>query len=89
MGTSPPLQGFVMLTVNLPEALESAVSLAAKRAGLTIDAYLTSVCADALSLEIDRSRVDSYLTATRGVPHATAQSWFEELVAGKRTPCSR
>ncbi len=78
-----------MLTVNLPEALESAVASAAERAGLTLDAYLTSVCADALSLEIDRSRVDSYLTGTQGVPHATAQLWLDELAAGKRTPCPR
>lgn len=78
-----------MLTINLPEALESAVASAAERAGLTIDAYLTSVCADALSLEIDRSRVNSYLTDAQGVSHATAKTWFDELAAGKRTPCPR
>ncbi len=78
-----------MLTVNLPEALEAAITSAAERAGLSIDDYLTAVCADALSLQIDRSRLNSYLSGTRGVPHETANAWLEDLASGNRTSCPR
>jgi hypothetical protein len=78
-----------MLNVKLPEALESAVALAAKRAGLSIDDYLTAVCTEALSLDVDRARVRSYLTGTPGVPHASVNEWLDELAEGKRAPCPR
>jgi hypothetical protein len=59
-----------MLTVVLPDALETAVTAAAHRTGLSIDDYLAAVCADALSLEIDRARVDSFLAGTPAISHA-------------------
>lgn len=55
-----------MLTVSLADMLESAVIAAAHRAGMTVDDYVAAACADALSLEIDRARLDSYLTNNGG-----------------------
>lgn len=55
-----------MLTVSLTDMLESAVIAAAHRAGMTVDDYVAAACADALSLEIDRARLDSYLTNNGG-----------------------
>ena len=78
-----------MLTVVLPDALESAVTAAAHRSGLTVDDYLAAVCADALSLEIDRARVDSYLNGTPAVSHEHARAWLSDLAKGKRTECPR
>lgn len=78
-----------MLTVVLPDALETAVTSAAHRVGLSIDDYLAAVCADALSLEIDRARVDSYLACTPAVSHDRARSWLTDLAAGNRTECPR
>lgn len=78
-----------MLTVVLPDALETAVTAAAHRTGLSINDYLASVCADALSLEIDRARVDSYLAGTPAVSHDRARSWLTDLAAGNRTECPR
>lgn len=78
-----------MLTVILPEALEAAVTAAARRTGLSIDDYLTVVCTDALSLEVDRSRVDSFLAGTPAISHERARAWLNDLAEGKRTesPC--
>jgi len=76
-----------MLTVALPDALESAVVAAAKRLGLSLDDYLAAVCADALSLEIDRARVDSYLAGTAPVSHKDARAWLADLAEGHRTEC--
>ena len=78
-----------MLTVVLPDALETAVTAAAHRTGLSIDDYLAAVCADALSLEIDRARVDSYLAGTPTISHDRARSWLTDLAEGKRTECPR
>ena len=78
-----------MLTVALPDALETAVVAAARRSGQSIDEYLAAVCADALSLEIDRARVDSYLAGTPGVSLEDASAWLAELAAGHRTECPR
>ena len=78
-----------MFTVALPDALEAAVTAAAHRSGLTIDDYLAAVCADALSLEIDRARVDSYLSGTQAVSHERARSWLGDLAEGRRTECPR
>lgn len=78
-----------MLTIALPNELESAVAAAARRTGLSIDDYLTSVCADALSLEIDRARVDSYLAGTEAISHERANAWLSDLAAGNRTECPR
>ena len=78
-----------MLTVVLPEALETAVTAAARRTGLSIDDYLTVVCAEALSLEIDRTRVDSFLAGTPAISHDRARSWLTDLAEGNRTECPR
>jgi hypothetical protein len=78
-----------MLTVVLPESLEIAVTAAAQRTGLSLDDYLAAVCSDALSLEIDRARVDSWLSGVPAVPHDRAREWLLDLAAGRRTPCPR
>ena len=78
-----------MLNVALPVELEAAVLTAARRAGQSVDEYLAAVCADALSLEIDRSRLDSFLCGTPGVPHERVRAWLDDLVAGERTECPR
>lgn len=78
-----------MLTISLTDTLESAVIAAAQRAGLSLDDYLAAVCADALSLEIDRARLDSYLAGAPAVAHETAQAWLSDLAAGQRTACPR
>lgn len=76
-----------MLTVVLPEALETAVLAAARRSGLSVDDYLAAVCTDALSLEIDRARLDSYLAGAPGVTHDAARAWLADLASGHRTEC--
>lgn len=78
-----------MLTVALPDELESAVINAARRSGQSVDEYLAAVCADALSLEIDRARLDSYLAGTPAISHDVARGWLTELAAGNRTECPR
>ncbi len=78
-----------MIELTLPIELEAAVVLAAQRSDLSVDDYLASVCADALSLEIDRARLDSFLTGTPGVSDERAQAWLDELAAGNRTACPR
>ena len=78
-----------MLTVALPDALESAVIKAAHRSGLSVDDYVAVVCADALSLEIDRARLDSYLAGTPAVSHENARAWLKDMAAGNRTECPR
>lgn len=83
------IDGIIMLSINLPEALETAVTTAAHRAGQSLEDYLAVLCADALSLEIDRARVDSYLAGTPAVSHDHARSWLSDLAAGNRTECPR
>jgi hypothetical protein len=78
-----------MLTVVLPDTLETAVLDAAKRSGLPVNDYLAALCADALSLEIDRARLDSYLAGTLPIGHEDARAWLAELEAGHRTECPR
>ena len=78
-----------MLTVVLPDSLEIAVTAAAHRTGLSIDDYLAAVCADALSLKIDRARVDSFLACTPAISHDRARSWLADLAKGNRTECQR
>lgn len=78
-----------MLNLSLPDALEAEVVAAAHRAGLTVDDYLAAVCADALSLEIDRARLDSYLSGTQAVSHETVRTWLDDLAVGNRTECPR
>ena len=78
-----------MLTLALPDALEAAVIAAAQRSGRSVDEYMAAVCADALSLEIDRARVDSYLAGTPAVSHQEASAWLADLSAAHRTECPR
>jgi len=78
-----------MLTIVLPDALETAVTDAAHRSGLSINEYVTTVCSDALSLEIDRARVDSYLEGTPAISHERAMAWLSDLANGIRTECPR
>lgn len=78
-----------MLNVTLPMQLESDIIAAARRVGMRLDDHLAVVCADALSLEIDRARLDSYLSGTPAVPHERAHAWLTELSAGNRTECPR
>ncbi len=74
-----------MLTVAFPAELETAVLAAAHRTGLSIDDYLAMACTDALALEVDRARVDSYLAGEPAVPHEHARAWLMDLADGKRT----
>ncbi len=76
-----------MLTVVLPAELETAVTAAAHRTGLTIDDYLAMACSNALALEVDRARVDSFLAGEPAVSHECARAWLMDLAAGHRTPC--
>ena len=76
-----------MLTVALPAELETAVLAAAHRTGLSVDDYLAMACSDALALEVDRARVDSYLAGEPAVPHERARAWLMDLADGKRTEC--
>lgn len=78
-----------MLTVVLPDELEAAVTAAARRSGLSLDDYLAAIFADALSLEIDRARLDSYLAGMPGVPHEHVRMWLSDLAAENRTECPR
>ncbi len=78
-----------MLTLSLTDTLESAVLAAAHRAGMSVDDHVAAVCADALSLEIDRARLDSYLAGTPAISHEAAQAWLSDLAAGHRTECPR
>lgn len=78
-----------MLNVVLPLELETAVTAAARRSGLSVDDYLTAVCGDALMLEIDRSRVDSYLSGMAGISDDRARAWLAELSEGNRSECPR
>lgn len=78
-----------MLTISLTDTLETAVIAAAQRAGMSLDDYLAVVCADALSLEIDRARLDSYLAGTPAVPHEKVGAWLDELAAGRSAQCPR
>ncbi len=78
-----------MLTIALPEELESAVIEAAHRHGQSIDAYLASICADAMLLESDRARVAAFHAGTKPVEHDVARAWLSDLASGRRTECPR
>ena len=78
-----------MLTIALPEPLEAAVIAAARRSGQSVDDYVAAICTDALSLEIDRARLDSYLAGAPTVSHDRVRDWLGDLAAGVRTECPR
>jgi len=75
--------------VALPDALEAAVIEAARHSSQSVDEYLAAVCADVLSLEIDRIRMDSYFAGTSAVSHEDAGAWLADLAAGHRTKYPR
>ncbi len=78
-----------MLTIALPDRLETAVMTAAHRASQSVDDYLAIVCAYALSLGIDRARLDSYLVGIPDVSRERASAWLHDLAEGNRTECPR
>jgi hypothetical protein len=78
-----------MLTVTLPAELEAAVVMAARRSGQSVDEYAAAVFADALSLEVDRARLDSFLAGTPAIPHERVGQWLDDLASEKRTPDPR
>ena len=78
-----------MLTISLPEELEAAVVTAAHRSGQSVDEYMAAVCADAFSLEVDRARLDSFLSGTPAITHERARDWMVELANGVRAECPR
>jgi hypothetical protein len=78
-----------MLIIALPEILEAAVIAAAQRSGQSVDDYVAAICTDALSLEIDRARLDSYLAGAPAVSHERVRDWLDDLAAGNRTECPR
>ena len=53
----------------LLDDLEAAAVTAAHRPGQSLEEYVASVFSNALSLDEDRSRVDSYRSDVRGVAH--------------------
>ncbi|TKC81429.1 hypothetical protein FAZ69_27760 [Trinickia terrae] len=63
--------------------------MAARHSGRSVDEYVAAVFADALSVEIDRARMDSYLSGTSGVSHERARAWLGDLALGKRSGCPR
>ena len=78
-----------MITVTLSAELEAALIQTASRKGLSLDDYLAEVCKEALSLEIDRQRLQSYRDGTAGISKERADAWLSDLAAGKRSECPR
>lgn len=78
-----------MITVTLSDELEAAVLAAAERKGLSVDDYLAVICKEALSLELDRERLQSYLNGAPGVSQERADAWLSDLAAGKWSECPR
>jgi hypothetical protein len=78
-----------MLTVTLPDTVEAALLDAAQRSGQSVSEYLTVMCADMLSLEVDRARLDSYLAGAPAISHERARAWLADLAAGNRTECPK
>jgi hypothetical protein len=78
-----------MLTVALPDELEAAVVAAAQRLGLSVDEYLADVCSEALTLDVDRARLQSFLDGTPCVMHERTDAWLADFSVGKRSACRR
>jgi hypothetical protein len=78
-----------MITVTLSDELEAEVIQAAGRKGLSLDDYLAEICKEALSVEVDRQRLQSYRDGTPGVSQERADAWLSDLAAGKRSECPR
>jgi hypothetical protein len=79
-----------MITVTLSDELEAAVIEAASRKGLSLDDYVAVVCKEALSLEVDRQRLQAYRDGDLdGVSQERADAWLADLAAGKWSECPR
>ncbi|SDG93245.1 MULTISPECIES: hypothetical protein [unclassified Duganella] len=78
-----------MLTVTLPDELEAEMLAAASRKGLSVEEYLAVICKEALSLEVDRERLQSYQSGRPGVSQDRADAWLSDLAAGKWSECPR
>jgi hypothetical protein len=55
-----------MRTVELPDGLEAAAVMVARRAGQSVDEYVAAAFAHALSVEMDHARLNSSLSGTLG-----------------------
>lgn len=74
-----------MITLTMSDELEAAVIEAAGRKGLSVDDFIASVCKDALSLEVDRQRLQAYLDGdVAGVSQKRADAWLANLAAAGR-----
>lgn len=79
-----------MITLTLSDELEAAVIEAAGRKGLSVDAFIAEICKDALSLEVDRQRLQAYRDGSApGVSQERADAWLSDLAAGKWSECPR
>jgi hypothetical protein len=78
-----------MITISLSDELEAAVIEAVSCKGLSVDDYLAAICKEALSLEVDRQRLQSYLDGAPGVSQERADAWLSDLAAGKWSECPR
>lgn len=79
-----------MITLTLSDELEAALIEAAGRKGLSVDDFIAAVCRDALSLEVDRQRLQAYRDSdVTGVSKERADAWLSDLAAGKWSECPR
>lgn len=79
-----------MITLTLSDELEAALIEAASRKGLSVDDFIAAVCKDALSLEVDRQRLQAYRDSdVTGVSKERADAWLSDLAAGKWSECPR
>ena len=79
-----------MITLTMSDELEAAVIDAAGRKGLSVDGFIEAICKDALSLEVDRQRLQAYLDGdVEGVSQKRADAWLSDLAAGKWSACPR
>ena len=79
-----------MITLTMSDELEAAVIEADGRRGLSVEDFIAAVCKDALSLEVDRQRLQVYRDgAVTGVSQERADTWLSDLAAGKWSECPR
>lgn len=79
-----------MITLTLSDELEAALIEAAGRKGLSVDDFIAALCRDALSLEVDRQRLQAYRDGdVTGVSKERADAWLSDLAAGKWSECPR
>ena len=79
-----------MITLTMSDELEAAVIEAAGRIGLSVGDFIAAACKDALSLEVDRQRLQAYRDGeVSGVSQERADTWLADLAAGKWSECPR